>query len=113
MHSNELQTGYREYRERSGDRRSIKGDAGSEQAGGIKTNARDTTSVTERGTSDTAEALAGGCKGEEGDNKRRRIGVRNKSKMVEVKTAVEGANAKSKDERRTCGLRNETCDIVP
>lgn len=60
MHSNEPQTGYREYRERSGDRRSIKGDAGSEQAGGIKTNARDTTSVTERGTSDTVEeALRG------------------------------------------------------
>lgn len=59
MHSNELQTKYRKYRERGvtcgnatpscreGDERAR------ERTGGIKTNARDTTGVTERRTGDT------------------------------------------------------------
>lgn len=69
MHSNELQTGSRVSRtgrETGAETRRV-------QAGesGIKTNARDTTSVTERRTSNTDRRTAlRGCKDEEDDDKR-------------------------------------------
>lgn len=65
MHSNELQTGYREYH--GAGRKTGTGDA--ELADGIKTNAKDTMSVTRRRTgSAMKERRAGGCKGEEDDD---------------------------------------------
>lgn len=79
MHSNELQTGYREYHEAG--RETGTGDA--ELADGIKTNARDTMSVTRRRTgSAIKERRAGGCKGEEDDDiykRKRRIEMCDKS----------------------------------
>lgn len=114
MHSNELQTGYREYRERSGDRRDTKGETG--LAGGRigrRANKNKCEGYDERDGKKNERyegGTAGGCKGEEGDDKRRRIEARNKSKIVEIKTAVGrkvGANPRARARARKLKTNSE------
>lgn len=83
MHSNELQIGSRVSQTGVGRWRVRAG------ASGIKTNARDTTSVTERRTSGTNGRTAPrGCKVEGDDDKRHERLGHNKKKMVEMEMAV-------------------------
>lgn len=118
MHSNELQTKYRKYRERGvtcgnatpgcreGDERA------SERTNGRNKNkcqGYDGRDGKKNGRYERRDGGARGCKGEEGDNKKRKIGRVIKAKMVGIvrRRLVQGraARAKIKMNERDRGIR--------